>query len=109
MNIKKIFGENLKKYRKAKGFTQIQIAEALEVDQKHISFIENGNSFPSATLIGKITEVLNIEPQNLFFYQEKPSIKEMKNYISNFLNTTSDNDIEKIYNYIASFNIKKQI
>jgi len=109
MDIKKIFGENLKKYRKSQGFTQIQMAEALEVDQKHISFIENGNSFPSANLIGKISEVLNIEPQNLFFYQEKPTISEMKNYILTFINTTSDENLEKFYNYIASFNIKNQI
>lgn len=109
MDIKKIFGQNLKKYRKALGFTQIEFAEKLEVEQKHISFIENGNSFPSAGLIGKIAETLKVDPKNLFEYQEKPSVEEMKNSIIQLVNNASDKDIEKMYEYSSYINLKNKI
>lgn len=109
MDIKKIFGENVKKYRKALGLTQIEFAEKLEVDQKHISFIENGNSFPSAGLIGKIAETLDVEPKNLFEIQEKPTAEEMKNSIIRLVNNASDKDLEKIYEYSSYINLKNKI
>lgn len=109
MDIKKIFGENVKKYRKAQGYTQIQLAELLDVDQKHISFIENGNSFPSANLIAKISEVLSTEPKNLFATHKKPTVEEMKYNLIKLVQNASDKDIEKIYEYFGYINLKNQI
>ncbi len=99
MDIKIIFGENVKKYRKQKGITQTQLAEILEVEQKHISFIENGNSFPSSNLIGKIAEALNIAPMKLFSFEDEPTPEEMKNRILALVNNATAKEIEKIYIY----------
>ena len=64
--IPQLFGENVKKYRKQAGLTQEQLAERLEVTQKHLSIIETGTQFASAALIGKIAETLNVSPGDLF-------------------------------------------
>ena len=107
MDIKEIFGKNLKKYRRAAGFTQMQLSEMLDVEQKHISFIESGNSFPSATLIAKIATVFNIPPKNLFDYEEKLSLEELKNDILSIINKLDYENILKIHNYAGFLYIKK--
>lgn len=38
----KNFGKKLRDLRKAKGFTQEVLAEKAEIDEKHLSRIENG-------------------------------------------------------------------
>ena len=108
MDIKKIFGSNIKKYRKALGYTQIQLAEILNIEQKHISFIESGNSFPSAGLIAKFADTFNIMPSELFNYSPDLSINEMKQNITDFLNTARDKDIEKLHNYAGYICIKNK-
>lgn len=41
MNIKNLFGRKIKEYRKKKNLTQAQLAELVNVDDKHISCIES--------------------------------------------------------------------
>ena len=106
MDIKKIFGQNLKKYRNALGYTQMQLAEKINVDQKHISFIESGNSFPSASLIAKISETLNIHPKRFFDTEDKISIDTLKKDIYKIIETLSYDDISKLHNYICFINCR---
>lgn len=44
-NIRKIFGENVKFYRKKQGLSQEQLAELLEISTNHLSVIETGTKF----------------------------------------------------------------
>ncbi len=104
MEIKQIFGKNLKKYRKAAGYTQMQLSEILNVEQKHISFIESGNSFPSATLISKISEVFKIPPKNLFDFEETLSIEDLKSDIVIMLGKLDYEKISKVHNYVSYLN-----
>ena len=64
--IPQLFGKNVKKFRKMRKLTQEQLAEKLCISQKHLSIIETGTQFASATLIGKISEELNVLPGDLF-------------------------------------------
>lgn len=70
MNIKKIFGENLKKYRKRLKFTQEELSERINITQKHLSLIENGSTFVSAEVIERLSDVLKV-PASSFFYSEE--------------------------------------
>ncbi len=74
MDVRKILGENIKKYRKKSGLTQEQLAEKLEISSKHLSNIEIGDKFVSAELLNRLTEILNILPYSLF-YCNKPTQK----------------------------------
>ena len=105
MDIKQILGSNLKKYRKARGYTQMQLAELVDVDQKHISFIESGNTFPSAGLISKIVEKLDIVPKKLFDIEEDISVEKMKENIIKIIEKSEYSDVSKIYNYACSLYI----
>ncbi|HIS83131.1 TPA: helix-turn-helix transcriptional regulator [Candidatus Scatenecus faecavium] len=45
MDIRKIFGSNVRKYRIRKGFSQEKLAEFVDLGDKSISPIETGRSF----------------------------------------------------------------
>lgn len=45
------FGKRLRELRKSRGYTQQILAEKAEINEKHLSRVENGKYFPSyATL-----------------------------------------------------------
>jgi len=60
MNVKGVFGKNLKYYRKEKKLSQEQLSENVDITVKHLSEIERGIVFASARLIEKLAENLEI-------------------------------------------------
>ena len=70
MDIRKIFGSNVKKYRLKKGYTQEKLAELAEISDKVISPIETGRSFIKLEDMPKLCEVLEVEPFQLFLKNE---------------------------------------
>lgn len=70
MDIRKIFGSNIKKYRLKKGYTQEKLAELAEISDKVISPIETGRSFIKLEDMPKLCEVLEVEPFQLFLTNE---------------------------------------
>ena len=66
MNVKGIFGKNLKYYRKEKKLSQEQLSENVDITVKHLSEIERGIVFASASLMEKLAESLNM-PIFVFF------------------------------------------
>ncbi len=100
--LRKNFGELLKKIRTSRKLTQSRLAELVNVEPKHISCIENGLSFPSAELLSRLSKVFNIQTYELFMFENKPSIDDMKKHIEKIIKNANDEDLEKIYLY-ASF------
>ena len=78
-SIPELFGRNVKKYRKIAGLTQEQLSERLGVSQKHLSIIETGTQFASATLIGRISDELNVSPGDLFGGSSEEILREIIN------------------------------
>ena len=71
-NIPDTLGEVLKAARQKADITVEALAEKVEKTERYISRIENEGKKPSYDVLWKLTRVLNIEP-NLIFYPEKPS------------------------------------
>lgn len=67
LNIRKIFGENVRFYRKKMGLSQEQLAERLEISTNHLSVIETGTKFVTYKLLEKIIIELQVLPASLFF------------------------------------------
>jgi transcriptional regulator with XRE-family HTH domain len=70
MDIKKIFGSNVRKFRKSRDMSQEELSEAAGVSVKHLSNIEIGSRFISANLLERLCDVLEIPPQALFVARE---------------------------------------
>ena len=62
------FGENLRKLRLAKGFTQEQLANELGIEISQISRIERGVINTSITTLYSISKVLNLDVSELFVF-----------------------------------------
>ena len=102
-NIKILFGRKIKEIRKKRKMTQAQLAELVNVDDKHISCIESGKNFPSADLIERFANVLNIEPKELFEFYHLQDPDNLKKEILYMLDKLKDEEISLIYKYIRTF------
>lgn len=59
------FSRKVKEFRKLRGLTQQDLAEAAQVDRKTISRIENSVYSPSLTSIFSIADALEVDPKDL--------------------------------------------
>ena len=70
MDVKIIFGENLKYYRKERHLSQEQLSEKVGITVKHLSSIERGLNFVSADLLGKLAFSVSV-PIFYFFVNKR--------------------------------------
>ncbi len=63
--MKETVGTILKKWRKQRRYSQLQLALELDVSSKHISFIETGKSIPSQPMVLQIATFLNLPKREI--------------------------------------------
>ena len=102
-DIKKLFGQRVKEYRKKKNYTQAKLAELTNVDDKHISCIEGGKNFPSADLIKRLSDALGTEPKNLFEFYHLQNISDLKKDIIKTLENLNQEELSLVLKYIRNF------
>jgi transcriptional regulator with XRE-family HTH domain len=66
MDLRALFGRNLKIYRKKKRLSQEQLSEKVDISPMHLSKIERGLTFVSADLLEKLSESLETSAARLF-------------------------------------------
>ena len=59
------FGERLQNLRKARGLTQVQLAEAAESTQRAVSYYETEAGFPPAPAVISLAKALNVTTDEL--------------------------------------------
>ena len=91
----KIFGENIRKFRKEKGLSQENLAYAINKTKGTISRIENGELLPNAEEINIICNELGIYESDLFNREYA---------FSNKKNVNNPFGVDKLYVYFNSFN-----
>ena len=64
--IRDLFGYNLKRLRKLRNISQMQLAEKVDMGFTFINAVENGKKWVSPESIAKFTEALNIEAYQRF-------------------------------------------
>lgn len=63
-------GLNVAFYRKSRGYTQMELAEALDIDRSHMSAIELATVGVSLDVLFKLCDVLAVKPKDLFDFRE---------------------------------------
>lgn len=106
VNIKNLFGRKIKEYRKKKSLTQAQLAELVNVDDKHISCIESGKNFPSPDLIERLATSLSVEPKDLFEFYYLQNSTDLKSDIVKMLDELKEEELSLAHKYIRTFLIK---
>lgn len=65
----KNLGLNISFYRKSRGYTQMELAELLNIDRSHMSAIELATVGVSLDVIFKLCDVLEVSPKELFDFR----------------------------------------
>lgn len=91
IDIRKVFGENVKHYRKKAGLSQEQLAEKLDISTNHMSVIETGGKFVTYKLLERIVETFDIMPAALFFM---PGTAPFDDTVQNKVNTIIKEELE---------------
>lgn len=68
--LREALSQNLKKYRKAKNWSQFELAEKAEISEQTINSIEGLRLWPSDKTLAKIANVLDVEMYKLFIPQK---------------------------------------
>ena len=96
-----MYYSNIKKLRKYLGYTQAQLAELVDIDDKHLSKIENGVHLPTYITLKKLSEVLNFNLQDIEnISSEKHLLNKSKTYtgIMRLINSAKDeNELKNYY------------
>lgn len=60
-------GQRIRRYRKAQGLSQEQLAEKINISTTHMSHIENGSTKLSLQVFGDLAEVLHTSADSLLY------------------------------------------
>ena len=67
--LREYLSQNLKKYRKAKGWSQFDLAENAQISEQTVNSIEGLRLWPSDKTLSKIATALEVEMYRLFVPQ----------------------------------------
>ena len=83
--LRETLSQNLKKYRKRKGWSQFELAEKAEISEQTVNSIEGLRLWPSDKTLAKIANVLEVEMYRLFVPQkltlQSEAISELKHAV----------------------------
>lgn len=65
MGIREVFGLNLRKFRRAAGLSQEELAHRAEVDRTYVSSLERGVYAATIDVLERLALVLGIDPMEL--------------------------------------------
>jgi transcriptional regulator with XRE-family HTH domain len=65
MDLREVFATNLRRLRHERGLSQDDLAYEAEVSRSYLSQLEKGAFYASLKIIGKIADVLKVEPAEL--------------------------------------------
>lgn len=101
MDLKEVFINNLKFYRKQKGLTQNELTLAIDKSYNYINSVEQGKIAPSFEVIQSICEALDIKAAWLF--DENASPENVKTFSKEeYISGISDKLFEKLKKAIHS-------
>jgi len=101
-DVKKLLGQRIKDLRKQQGMSQEELAEIINIDQRNLSHIECGVSFPAKKLL-EIANALKVSLCDLFDFEYFKNDKNlMKKFIVNELDNLSDENIKILFRLIKS-------
>lgn len=101
--IRKLLGERIREFRKAKGFTQEQLAEMVGVEPRHISRIEGGYNSPSIERLAKISDALEVPIKDLFDYMHLNDSEDRLKDIESAVSGMSEEYQKIVYKIVHAF------
>jgi len=70
INLYKNLGQNIKKFRNNKGFSQEELAFNISSTRNYVGCIERAEKYPSLGFLFDVAEALNVKIQDLFEFDD---------------------------------------
>lgn len=104
IDIKKLFGKNLKKAREIRNLSQDKFSELIGIGASALSKIERGKSYPNPQTIEKIIQILKIKLYTLYLSEEDININEAYNDLLIRINKLKKNKelFKLVYDYVCN-------
>lgn len=71
MEIRRVFAENLKRYRKLAGLSQEDLALNASVERAYVSLLERQLNSPTIDMVSKLSKAIGVEPYELLMPPSK--------------------------------------
>lgn len=94
-NIGKKLGRRIQYLRKQRGFSQEKFAEAIGIATTSLSYIETGRGFMTLTTLERMSQILDVEPYEIFQFVSTQTDEEILEYILKKIDFIK-NDSEKL-------------
>ena len=65
MGLEQVFGENVRKQRRARGLSQETLAHEVDIDVSYLGQIERGERNPTLAIVERIATALQLSPLTL--------------------------------------------
>jgi transcriptional regulator with XRE-family HTH domain len=91
-----LLGARIKELRKQRKLSQDQLSEKVDIDPKHLSRLEVGNSFPSLDTLDNIAKSLGVEMKDFFEFEHEVRGNELKDKIKKLLDEADENRLRLI-------------
>ena len=75
MDIRSLFGANMRRHRLAAGLSQEAVAERMDVDRAHVSSMERGQQNITLLTLWEAAQALGVPPAALFEEDAPPAPK----------------------------------
>ena len=72
MDIRSLFGSNLRRHRLAAGLSQEAVAERMDVDRAHVSSMERGQQNVTLLTLWEASQALGVPPAAMFDEAAQP-------------------------------------
>ncbi len=87
------FGKEVKRKRKAKGWTQEQLAQLVDLTPRSIMYIEKRSQHTSLDVFYRIATVLDISVDEFFYPDKHNGENERRKHIDRMLNSMSEREL----------------
>ncbi|MBQ8458553.1 helix-turn-helix transcriptional regulator [bacterium] len=103
-DIKVLLGQKIKEYRKKKGLTQEQLAEAVGLDTVTVSKIETGRNYPTSVNLANIANTLCVQPRELYDFSFGKNSSDILSEVLEKVNKISTNDkkLHLLYSIVSA-------
>lgn len=95
-------GKLMRKYRLLRQYTIREVAEMIDINEKHLSGLESGYQMPTIKTLYRMSVKLNVPLECLLVDKDNtapdPTVKQL---IINSLDTMTDDELNLFYNFIC--------
>ena len=92
-----LFGKRIKQLRTSLDLTQFTLGEMADINQRQITLIETGKSFPSLKTLIKFCEIFSCSLQDLFMFENLQDREILKTELDEIIKKSSNDKIKVLY------------